>query len=133
MLLSSVLLIAAAASATPVELHVILDQGESIDDTLRVDGRDACRLKLEHDPANGIRLGCRFDVAPDASIELDGEAWKVLDFGAAMHDNLPERRLLVDPLSTGSRLLLSLDPVELEIRRVGPHSSPPATGATAAF
>jgi hypothetical protein len=82
MLLSSVLLAAIATTAVPMQLHVILMPGESIDDTLRVDGRDACRLELEHDPANVIRPACRFELAPGATIELDGEEWTTVDFGA---------------------------------------------------
>jgi hypothetical protein len=82
MLLHSLLLAAVATSAVPVELHVIVMSGESIDGMLRVDGRDACRLDLKHDPANVIRQGCRLELAPGATIELEGERWTTLDFGA---------------------------------------------------
>jgi hypothetical protein len=50
-----------------------------------------------------------------------------------VQDNLPEHTLLIDPLGPHTTLLLSLNPVELEIRRVGPHALRPAAGATGAF
>ena len=75
-------LAAAAASAVPLELHVLVKPGESIDGTLRVDGRDACRVALEHDPSNYFQSGCRFQLVPGATIEIEGETWKTMDFAA---------------------------------------------------
>jgi hypothetical protein len=81
MLLHSLLLAAAATSAVPLELHVIVMSGESIDGMLRADSRDACRLDFKHDPANVMRLGCRLDLAPGTRIDFEGESWTTLDFG----------------------------------------------------
>jgi hypothetical protein len=75
------LLLAAGVPATPVDLHVILMPGESVAGRVKLDGREVCRLALEHDPERYIQPACRFDLPAGATLDFAGTSWKILDFG----------------------------------------------------